>query len=445
MWMGQVLQMRATIVQVNPLKYGEESLVIHINRVNGLLPYGFASIKADWWLRQIPTEIRQAHVGDTIIVQGMLVRPPKVDSKGVPVQSRLASAGIYYEFQGRAVAVVTAQNFFPRRILNLVHRGMNYVGSGSMADRDLLSSIVFGDVGTPTSTKQIFLQAGLLHVLAASGANVVLLENLFFLTVNPFFRLVRIPPMFSYMLNIFCTWLFVSLCGWQTSVIRAGLMMTYRQLGAATGRRVSLVQSLGVAGLLIVLWTPESLPLSGTLLSFVATYAVALSFLGPHSILRRGKADAWFVGRLFAGLSHVAGTLRTTILVELYVLPIVINTFHQLTPYSIIVNFLADPILILLLPAAALYILMCLLTLCLPFLLIFAKVLGIVVFMILDWFNTFVSFWAQAPKALITLQSVPGGWNVLYIVCLLSMTIWWTGGFTKRPYRPRDMGKDSGA
>ncbi len=217
----------------------------------------------------------------------------------------------------------------------------------------LVGSLLFGDDShLSTATKQEFLAAGLLHVLAASGSNLLLIEGFVALLTTPLWRWFRVPMTGRVGFHLVVIWCYAAMCDFQISMVRAAVMSSYRWFGLAAGRKTGPSGSLLWTAALLITVDPPSMLSVSAVLSFVATAAVQNAVLNGFAGARKSTSGRWWEMYLREVADYVRGALVTTLQVELWVFPVLAVSFHQFTPYAVLSNILAEPILMVLLPLA---------------------------------------------------------------------------------------------
>lgn len=115
--------------------------------------------------------------------------------------------------------------------------------------------------------KSIFRKAGIFHLLAISGLHMAILVmiSLFFLAAFP------INPGRKKVITLTLVWSYVLFIGPIPSLVRAAVMVTIISLTYFFQRKQYLLNTLGVAGCIWLVFSPESLFTPGYQLSFTAT------------------------------------------------------------------------------------------------------------------------------------------------------------------------------
>ncbi len=195
---------------------------------------------------------------------------------------------------------------------------------------EILGGIVFGDdaIAPPDNIKQSFINSGLLHILAASGMNVAFIFSFFFF----FLSLFKI----NYKVNIiFCMWmvlLYSLMTGLGASVIRAACMLIFVLLGKLIDRDANSIALLAFVAFLMLLYNPMYLNNVGFQLSFITTFGLLI--MTPFLVKNKNKIVNWIIG-----------TISIPIIAQLWVMPIQIFYFNNISLYSIFANIMSVPIL----------------------------------------------------------------------------------------------------
>lgn len=395
-------------------------------------------LSAVWFVPKPGQQERSIRPGEVLTLRGALVS----SAGSAPGKSGDRQAGLFsslslpsYEVEGKLIGLTVAPPGFSARWLDGAQSRMDTalatVNPGAGADRQkLLKSIVFGGVSLDPQTKQSFLQSGLLHILAASGANVLLLDRALDVSLFALWRRLRLPFAGAIGFNAALIWFFAGLCGFVPSINRAAAMSTYAKLGQLFGRRTRVQSGLAVAAFVLSVASPGEFASASTALSFSATYAVALSLDKSDSRPQR----FWFKEPAPKGLWHRTFRLclqalvefglwakqafYTTCLVELYLLPLTIALFQQVTPFSLVSNFVTAPLLALLLPLSGLFVLVAAISLSVPFTMPVAVWLSQLSYGLLSVLVVVVDRVSAWPFSLLVVKSPSDVWLVAYYLLL---------------------------
>jgi competence protein ComEC len=192
----------------------------------------------------------------------------------------------------------------------------------------LVSSMVLGQkaVDLASDIRDRFIEAGLAHVLAASGFQVSLLIGLVVKLTNNLSMKPRL------IIGIGTLLIYLSLTGIQASILRAFLMGIAVLIALAMDTKVKPLGSLLLAATIILLFNPLLIGDLGFQLSFLATLGLIVTLPG-----------------LEAKLDWLPPTIATLITVPLaasiWVLPLLGYVFNLVATYSLVVNIICTPLI----------------------------------------------------------------------------------------------------
>ena len=195
---------------------------------------------------------------------------------------------------------------------------------------EILGGIVFGDdaVSPPKDIKQSFVSSGLLHILAASGMNVAFIYSFFFGLMS----LLRINFKLRVVLGMLTVVAYSLMTGLGASVVRATVMLLFVLVGKLIDRDAHSISLLSFVGLLMLIYNPLALNDIGFQLSFVVTFGILL--MSPLVIKFNNKIKDFLIG-----------TVTIPVIAQLWVIPIQIFYFNNISLYSVFANIMSVPIL----------------------------------------------------------------------------------------------------
>lgn len=192
----------------------------------------------------------------------------------------------------------------------------------------LISAIALGKqaVDLPYNIRDYFVQVGLAHAIAASGTQVSMVLALVLALTRRFSKQLQ----FSF--GVGALILLVSLTGFEASVSRAALMGLGTLFALLLKREVKPLGLLLVAATLLLLINPLWIWDLGFQLSFLATFGLIVT--APPLM---EKLD-WMP-------PAIASIVAVPIAASVWVLPLLLYVFSVVSPYSILVNIIAAPLL----------------------------------------------------------------------------------------------------
>lgn len=423
-WIGQPVVVQASVLTAKTVT-GGRVFQIQLNQVASDAQKLHCRVQAQWAVWGASDVTQRLTAGSQITATGVLVYPPQKTSKGVPLRQDLAHAGIYYEFEGSLHAVSAPPRTWVGDTRVRLSKAVAALPYGTPAQQVLLSSVVFGGENVSPAEKQVFLKSGLLHILAASGANIMIVEGALASLLLPVWRRLRLPTSAWSLFLILFSWGFALLCGMGASIERAGVMASYRHVGHALSRRVRMLDGLALTAVVLALTVPRQVNSASSLLSLVATGALALVLERMAQRGRRRKRRHRLLRWLQALWMHLRMVLWTSLAVELALLPLTLTLFQQVTPYAVLTNIVAEPLLALLLPLAALYLGLAVIAVMVPWMTVLVIPVAYVVYPLLAGITEIANRVANWPGALLTTVPIPGAawWMAgLYAGALVGVT-----------------------
>jgi len=278
------------------------------------------------------------------------------------------------------------------------------------ASAALLAGLLLGErTALPPELDEGFRRAGVYHVLAVSGFNVVLLAA----AVLALGRLARVGRRVSAVAAIVVVVGFAAVVGPEPSVLRAVVMAVLVLAALLLEREASVTNSLALAALAILAIRPGDLLDPGFQLSFAATAGIVAAPM-PRGV--------------------IAGAIAVSAAAQLAVLPITLTHFNQLSTIGVVVNLGVVPL-------AGVATVAGLLAVAASFLSAGAAQIGFdAVWPVLLALRAVVALAAAVPGAVVYLPAPHGVAIAFYAGALALGLVWWR----LRAERPR-VGGPSGA
>jgi ComEC/Rec2-related protein len=123
-----------------------------------------------------------------------------------------------------------------------------------------------GDISEP------FLRAGTMHLFAIDGLRIALISGM----LVALLRVLQVSRAWCGIVAIPAIWFYTAATGWESSAVRASVMMTVVLGGWALKRPGDLINSLAAAAFIILLWKPRQLFEASFQLSFFVVLIIAL-------------------------------------------------------------------------------------------------------------------------------------------------------------------------
>jgi competence protein ComEC len=175
--------------------------------------------------------------------------------------------------------------------------------------------------------KEIFTEAGIMHILAVSGLNVGIIAAALFIFLN----FLKLPKKLKLTILILFLIIYASITGYQPSILRATIMFLLLIGGKLINRNRNLFLSLFLAAFLILLLNPLVLYDAGFLLSFTVTFF--LIYLSPILQEQFSKVLVWIKDPLSISIASWIG-----------IFPLSAYFFNKVSIISIVVNIFIVPL-----------------------------------------------------------------------------------------------------
>ena len=289
------------------------------------------------------------YADNAIAVVGSLYKPQPPSNPGAfDFQAYLAREGAFVGLKGRqidwkrenAIADVNGVNnktaaFWESsgmRASNIQAMRQRIVRSQlsqlNVPEGPLIGAIALGKqaVDLPYNIRDSFVQAGLAHAIAASGTQVSMVLALVIALTK------RFSKQLQFGFGVGALFLLVGLTGFEASVCRAALMGFGTLFALVLSREVKPLALLLTAATILLLANPLWIWDLGFQLSFLATLGLIVTTPPLMAKLE------WMP-------PAIASIVVVPIAASVWVLPLLLYVFSVISPYSILVNIIAAPLL----------------------------------------------------------------------------------------------------
>lgn len=212
---------------------------------------------------------------------------------------------------------------------NVIKVHSKYIKSPNL---EILGGIVFGDdaVSPDKNIKQSFINSGLLHILAASGMNVAFIFGFFYFIMS----VLRINYRIRVISGMIMVVIYSLMTGLGASVIRATCMLLFVLAGKLIDRDAHSISLLSFVALLMLLYNPLWINDVGFQLSFIVTFGILT--MAPAIERYKNKVANLLVS-----------TITIPVIAQLWVIPIQIFYFNNISIYSVFANIMSVPIVMI--------------------------------------------------------------------------------------------------
>jgi len=285
--------------------------------------------------------------GDQIVAKGNLVSPSGERNPGeFNYRKYLAAKNIYAVMSvssGRRFCLISRGKgtWFLQHLVYPVRSFIIRFVSASLNGQSaaLLKGLLVGARGDiDAKLKQSFANVGVIHVLAVSGLHVgFILAGLLYL-----FQLFRIKEPFRTILVILGLIYYAYLTGLHAPVVRATVMASVLLVGRLLQRPNDALNSIAVAGMIILVLNPLDLFQPGFQLSFDAVIGIILIYKNLHTAFL--KYFTKWQERENLLRSSLVSLFFVSLAAQLATLPLTAYYFGRIPIISLLANLLVVPL-----------------------------------------------------------------------------------------------------
>ncbi|MFY9487618.1 MAG: ComEC/Rec2 family competence protein [Solirubrobacterales bacterium] len=281
------------------------------------------------------TPMSAAAIGAEVHARGSL-RAIEIPRKGSPASvayaRNLLRTGVRRRLHADSVTLTGARRGGLFGVIDSIRdRSERTIATGLQSESAALlrGMVMGGDAGIPDETTAAFKVAGLSHILAVSGQNVLLLVIL----VQAIAGAAGMGRRPRIVIPIALICVYVPLCGAQASVVRAGVMGLAGLVALLASRPSARIYALLLSAIVVLAHNPRAVADVGAQLSFVAVLGI-MAFARPVADRAARRIPRWAAEALGA----TAGATLTTA-------PLMAFHFGTVSIVSLAANVLGEPII----------------------------------------------------------------------------------------------------
>ena len=294
-------------------------------------------------------KINSLREGMHVRLEGMLVLPELPRNPG-QFNRRIYESGKKIDFylENPTVLEVKEQRSGVREVVEIWKTEMMNRCEKIYQDEEagILEAMLFGEKSELSGDiKELYQAAAISHVLVISGLHISLLA----LAVAGILRRLGFPMPVWVILSVGVLAGYGILIGQPTTAVRALLMFFVLQGARLLGRSYDLLSALAFAGILMLLDNPDLILDGGCRLSFCAVIGVGWYVSEKNKIFRSIGEKEKRKNRGKGGKGSSAGAILENIragwYLWLFTLPVMLDTFYQVSVVGLLWNLVAIPLL----------------------------------------------------------------------------------------------------
>jgi competence protein ComEC len=289
----------------------------------------------------------QFQYGDRVLAKGRMLTPPNERNPGeFDYQKFLAAQDVFsimnvYDARSIMLTNKGEGNWIARKVVYPVRKYIVDLVDSAMPNQQgkLLKGLLVGARGEiDYELRQAFANVGVVHVLAVSGLHVgfVLLGLMFIL------QLLKVPDPYKSVIILMGLYFYVHLTGFHAPVVRASVMAGFLVVGRLLKKRAQPLNSIALAGLLILILNPLELYQVGFQLSFCAVAGIILIYEKLYGLFKKYFFSWEEKGNRFQ--SNLLILFFVSLAAQLATLPLTVYYFGRIPILSLLANVIVVPV-----------------------------------------------------------------------------------------------------
>ncbi|MDO8881992.1 ComEC/Rec2 family competence protein [Pseudotabrizicola sp.] len=207
-----------------------------------------------------------------------------------------------------------------------------------------IAGIMTGDrSGLSRPAVQALRDTNMAHLLAISGMHMAFLTGFVFAGLR--MAIAAVPPLalrvngkkLAALVSLAVAAFYLALSGANVATERAFIMVSVMLGAVLLDRKALTLRSVAIAGVILLLWQPETMQEPGFQMSFAATVALIAGFRAVDRRVVAGHLPTWAMPVFTLVLSSVIGGFATA--------PYAAAHFNRFADYGLIANLLAVPVM----------------------------------------------------------------------------------------------------
>jgi competence protein ComEC len=365
-WINLNVQARAAVLQKSPGPFNG-TVLIEINdpvmvreksvKSQALIRYRYTGYHWQKHRQEILVYLRRDSAsvkllpGDFLIAKVRLKPIPASDPGRFNYKQYLAAKRIYYRtwLPSGSWKISTGHHYISlkSRSLHMQQQVLSAYGETGL-DQKLYSILCALTIGYKNDldkeTKHLFSEAGVMHVMALSGFNVVVIAMVFTFLLS-FCDRSRTGNIFRALVIVLSVWLFSFITGLSPSVTRAAAMITLVICGKLIHKQIKTMNILFASA--FVLLTVSPLLIADV--SFQLSFAAVLGIVFYQPVLSPVVRTQHFI------LSRIWQLFTVSSAAQLGTFPLTLYYFHQFPVYFWLTNLYVVPLVSVIICVSGIY------------------------------------------------------------------------------------------
>jgi competence protein ComEC len=235
---------------------------------------------------------------------------------------------------GHSHHFITSIENYILKIKNILEKRIKNKTSNTRSS-NLLAGLLIGSRNQlDTEELNLFSTTGTIHVMAISGMHIILIYQLIIMII----KLINLSQNHWSVNVVICItiWLYISICGFSGSTVRAGIAITMILMSKVIYRNTQPVNMIAGTAFMMLWYKPNYIYDIGFALSFLA-------IIGIQSMNSNANNTTWSIKK------YIVDNAIICLAAQLFTFPYSCYLFEQFPCYFLIANLIAIPMTTLLL------------------------------------------------------------------------------------------------
>ena len=201
-----------------------------------------------------------------------------------------------------------------------------------------------------TPVNEAMYTSSLAHVLSISGYHMAVVAGIVFFVLRALFALMRsfasrYPiKKWAALVALAAAAFYLLLSGAEVATQRSFIMIAIVLIGVMVDRPTLTLRTLTVAAFVVLLLLPEAVVHPSFQMSFAATLALVAGYQGGLTWMSRARETPLGARVALWGGRQIVGMILVSLLAGTATIPYIAYHFHRVSPYGVVANLLAMPV-----------------------------------------------------------------------------------------------------
>lgn len=343
--------------------------------------------------------------GDILYIKGRLQKPAEPKNPGeFDYRRYLRYKQTFYTIYAKDTAMdkqgSRIDNYFKYYSYKIKNRLVDIIYASIPEEQaKIMDGLMLGNQRViPADIYDKFKITGTVHILAVSGMNVGLIALFIFLVL----KILRVKRKAGAIITLLFITVFAIITGAGASIVRATIMGYVVLIGLILEKDTDLVNSISIAAFVLLIINPSNIYDVGFQLSFLATFGIIYFIEWIENYFK--NMPKW-----------LSAALASTITAQLFLYPVMANTFHQVSVISILANIFIVPL------AGMISIIGFAMWMFGSFSLGLGHIFGAAVWIMIKAMMLIVDVFAMVPYAAVSVRTIPLVLSLLYYIFFLAL------------------------